>query len=363
MTRGETLTLADVARWRLHNLRLEGPPEADPESVVRHLLAVQAENPSQVAWAVGTRCGATSEQDVFTPLDAGRFVRTHALRFTWHYVTTEDLSWLMALTRPRVLPTYDRQLRDQGIEGARRTRLLDLVASEVADRPLTRTELGAALSARGEDLTGFVLMILAAVAEVEELVCSGPRAAGEHTYTSFDQVVVGSRDLSGEAALAELAVRYVGGHGPVTDRDLAYWSSQSLTVARRALAAAGEALVSVEVEGRRFWHLADAAPPGVAADRGHLLQILDEYYRGYQDSRLLLDLAGHHDRAPERFLGMAVVGSQIVGDMKRTVTDRTVRFDVRPWRRLAAGERDLLAGAARRYGDFLGREPRLELAV
>ena len=309
----------DLARWRLHRQRVEGPPERGPESVVSHLLAVQAENPSQVAWAVGTRCGAAAEDDVFAPLDDGRFLRTHALRLTWHYVCAEDLRWLLDLTRPRVLPAYDRQLRAAGIEGERRQRLLDLVAAAVEGRHVTRAELASELAEAGEELSGHALMILAAVAEVEALICSGRRADGEHTYASSADRVTRSRDLSGDQALAELAHRYVTGHGPATERDLAYWASQPITAVRRGLAAAGDTLATVEVDGRRFWHRVGDEPPPAAPPRGHLLQIFDEYYRGYQDSRDLLDLAGLHARGPERFVGMAVIGSQIVGEMKRSV--------------------------------------------
>ena len=350
---------ADLSRWRLAAQRLEGAPEADATAVVGRMLAFQAENPSQVAWAVGTRCGAVDEEAVLGALDDGAFLRTHALRLTWHYVCPADLGWLLDLTRPRVLPSYDRQLRTAGIEGRRRTRLLDLVAAAVAGGPLTRIELGERLAEQGERLTGFGLMVLAAAAEVEALVCSGPRAAGEHTYAAYADRVVAGRDLAGDEALAELAVRYLTGHGPATDRDLAYWSHQSLTVARQALASAGGALATVEVAGRTYWHFAGDGPPPAAQPRAHLLQILDEYYRGYQDSRDLLDLADLQARGPERFVGMAIVGSQILGEMRRSVTAATARFEVRPWRTPHPGELDLLEDAAGRYAAFLGRRPDL----
>ena len=44
----------DIARWRLHSQLLAAPVDG-AEQVVRSLLAVQAENPSQSAWAVATR--------------------------------------------------------------------------------------------------------------------------------------------------------------------------------------------------------------------------------------------------------------------------------------------------------------------
>jgi len=49
------LTDADIARWRLRNQHLTGPFAGAARDVVGHLLAVQAENPSQSAWAVACR--------------------------------------------------------------------------------------------------------------------------------------------------------------------------------------------------------------------------------------------------------------------------------------------------------------------
>ena len=46
------LTDADIARWRLRSQHLTRPHAASAADVVDHLLAVQAENPQQSAWAV-----------------------------------------------------------------------------------------------------------------------------------------------------------------------------------------------------------------------------------------------------------------------------------------------------------------------
>lgn len=64
--------------------------------------------------------------------------------------------------------------------------------------------------------------------------------------------------LEREEALATIAVRYARSHGPTTVQDLAGWTGLTAADVRRGIAAAGEALVPVDVEGREM--LADAAP-------------------------------------------------------------------------------------------------------
>jgi hypothetical protein len=345
----------DIALWRLHSQHLAASVEG-AEHAVRSLLAIQAENPSQSAWAVATRTRDPHQADLAGLLTDGHVLRTHVLRPTWHYVHAEDALWLIELTRDRVLPTVDQQLAPLG---DRLNTLIDTIIETLTESPdLTRAELANALAQRGHDLTGMQLMLLAAHLELHALICSGAPRGGEHTYALFSDRVVAPRRLERDEALAELAVRYFTSHGPATARDLAYWATLTLTDARRGLVAAAARLESFEHDGRAYWH-APGEPPASASPSGHLLQVLDEMYRGYQDSRWALDAAGLMSRGRETAIGMALVNGQMVAGMKRTVSPRAVTFEIRQLRHLAAGEKDAITDAAARYARYLELEPRL----
>jgi hypothetical protein len=352
------VTDRDIARWRLRNQHLVAPHAAGASEVVSHLLAVQAENPSQSAWAVGSRTAAADPGDLAALLDSGAVLRTHVLRPTWHYVAAEDLRWLVELTAPRVRKTFAAVVAGHDAAAA-------LVLDALAEgEPLDRPALAARLDAAGRPLTGQQLMLLLADLELQCLVVSGPPADGVHTYAPFDARVTRSRSLEREEALAELALRYVTGHGPATDRDLAYWATLTLTDVRRGLAAAGDRIASFEHDGRTFWHLPGQSPPvGAGSPEGHLLQILDETYRGYQDTRMVLDAAGAVPRERESAIGMALVDGQLVAAMKREVGRGGVTFTLAPYASWTDACRPALEDAAARYGAFLGLEPVLALAT
>lgn len=351
----------DIARWRLRS-QLLAAPVADAESVVRTLLGVQAENPSQSAWAVATRTTAPRQEDLAAALADGRVIRTHVLRPTWHYVHVDDLRWLLDVTAPRVIPAAAQQLRPLA---ERMTLLTDAITSLLDATPdRTRSEVAAALAERGQAVSAFELMLLLAHLEVHGILCGGVPRDGEHTYALLDDRVPAAASRDRDDALGELAARYLASHGPATERDLAYWATLTLTDARRGIAGAGDRLESFEHDGRTYRHAAGESPPPAARagdpPRAHLLQVLDEMYRGYQDSRWAIDADGLVERTLGAPIGMALVDGQILAGMRRRVGSSAVTFELTPYRALRAGERRAVAEAADRYGAYLGLAAHVE---
>jgi hypothetical protein len=352
----------DIARWRLRSQHLVSPFAASARDVVGSLLAVQAENPSQAAWAVAARTRTPDQAELAGLLDDGAVLRTHVLRPTWHFVRAEDIVWLLELTAPRVRPVIDQQLRAvHGLDERSIGRAVGAVTDALAGRHLTRARLAEELGERGNPAGGQFLMLLLARAELEGLICSGRPAGGEHTYALLDARVPAPRRLDRTEALAELALSYFTGHGPATERDLAYWATLTLTDVRAGLAQVRDRLESFPHDGRTYWHAGGDAPGGPQEPAGHLLQVLDETYRGYQDSRWVLDAAGEVPRGREAAIGMALVDAQLVATMRRTIVGDHVRFDLRPYRALTEAQVDALDRAAARYGRYLGLDARLTL--
>jgi hypothetical protein len=301
-------------------------------------------------------------------LHDGVVLRTHVLRPTWHFVSSDDIAWLVDLTGPRVQRVTGQQLRAvHGLDDAAVDRTMAVVVEAIRERgELSRALLGEELAARGirapaSSAAGQFLMIVLAHAESAGLICSGRGIDGEHTYALLADRVPAARRLDRDAALAELALRYARGHGPATERDLAYWASLTLGDARRGLAAVQDQLERFDHDGRTYWHAPGETRPAGLEPRGHLLQILDECYRGYQDSRWVLDAAGKVPRSREPAAGIALVDGQLVAMMRRTVSAERVRFDVHPYRPLRSADVRALEDAAHRYGTFLGRVPDLAI--
>jgi hypothetical protein len=359
----------DIARWRMRSLRLVSPLAGSAGEVVGALLAVQAENAVQAAWAVGCRTAAADPGDLAALLADGTVIRTHVLRPTWHFVCADDVAWLLDLTGPRVQKVTGGGLRlTHGLDDAAIERAMTQVVDVLAGHgELTRAALRAELTQRevvgrtpppgGPDF----LMLLLAHAELAGLIGSGRPVDGEHVYALLADRAPGARRLDREEALAELAFRYACGHGPVTERDLAYWATLTLGAARRGLASVAARLDRFEHDGRTFWHAPGESPPPLRGivPRAHLLQILDECYRGYQDTRWMLDAAGIVPRGREASTGMALIDGQFAAQVRRTDPPGRVRFALRPYRQLGRGEIAALQDTAHRYAQFTGRSAEL----
>ena len=353
----------DIARWRLRSQHLVWPYAVSAREVVGSLLAVQAENPGQAAWAVASRTEHPDPAELAALLDDGTVLRTHVLRPTWHFVRAEDAGWLLELTGPRLRRVTGQQLRTtHGLDEAAIGTAVGAVTQALADRgQLTRAQLAGELRGRGISGSGQMLMILLAHAELDGLICSGTITGGEHTYALMSERVRVPRRLARAEALAELAWRYFTGHGPATERDLAYWATLPLTDVRAGLAQVRDRLDSFRHDGRTFWHAPADAPTGPQRPAAHLLQILDETYRGYQESRWVLDAAGHVPRTRESAAGMALVDAQLIAAMRRSLAHGHVRFDLRPYRALAPAEIQALDQASTRYGAYLRLNARISL--
>lgn len=346
-----------ISRWRFHTQHLSGPPAASIEATVAHLLGVQAENHAQAMWALAARCEGVTEADVSQLFDSGAILRTHVLRPTWHFVSPDDIRWLLDLTRPRIRRTF-RQLQksveatDAEIEAA-----AQIVEDSVKEEgPLTRDQLGERLEDAGFEGSGYRLVLALVQTELEAVICSGPMIGNEHTYALLAERAPGSRALDRDEALAELVLRYFSSHGPATERDLAYWATQTLTDVRAGLKAVGDSLESFDHDGRTYWH-SSPRQEGDQPVAGHLLQLLDECYRGYQDSRWVIDAEEIVPRTREPAIGIAVVDAQIVAHMRRTLRADSVEFELGPYRKLSDDDLALLEATAADYGRFLDLEP------
>jgi hypothetical protein len=230
---------------RLTAQLLSGPPARDPVAVAERLLAIQGQDPRGARLAIRARTSGLTAADVDRALTEDRsLVITWLNRGTLHLVRSEDYPLLQALTTMRPATGnltrlaqmgVDRDLADRGVSG---------IGRFLADEgPLSRLELRDRLDQAGIPTAGQILVHLLMRASLQGVCIRGPMKGREHAYVLVRDWLPPTGPLDRDAALAELARRYLAGHGPADDRDLARWAGVGLGDARRGLAAIAAQLV------------------------------------------------------------------------------------------------------------------------
>jgi hypothetical protein len=339
-----------IADQRLQNQRITRPGPRSPERLVAWFGAVQAQEYGPAKWGLGLRLpsGPTAAA-IERAIDRGRILRTHILRPTWHFVAAADIRWMLELTGPRVhriLAGYDRQI---GLDSSIMTRAMGVLERALGDNGcLTRQELGPHLKRAGLPAGNRELAHIAMYAELEGLICSGPRRGKQSTYALLSDRAAAAGRLPRDEGLAELTKRYFQSHGPATVRDFVWWSGLTSADAKRGLEMIRAR--QREVDGLRYWTVGRDPPstPGKEA-LVHLLPIYDEYLVAYRDLQAVprpAYLMGNFQHA-------LVIRGQVAGSWRSVPGKKGLAVEVTALKRLTPLERRALAEAVEGYATFV----------
>jgi len=349
-----------VAARRLASLGISpaaGGGAAAVPDIVRHHLAMQAQDLASGLWSVGVRTGAPLS-DVEAAIRERRITRSWPMRGTLHLMATEDVRWMCLLLNPRVATATrarfaQLEITEALLAGGREVVTAALTGGRTLSRPaaieLLRRHGINPDGQRGPHLLGRYCQ--------EGLLCQGAPEGRQPTFVLLDEWVPTSWDPGREEAMAALAERYVRSHGPVTLRDLAGWAGQTLAFAREAVDLAGDHLATERVGGTS--HLVHRDAPDPAPRSGvHLLPGFDEYLLGYKDRFAMLTAAQERRVVPGGngiFYPTVVAGGQVVGTWGRRTSGPKVEVTVSPFAGLSAARRRAVDRAATAYGRFLER--------
>jgi len=224
---------------RLTAQALTGEPLRSPEAVAERLLAVQGQDPRGARLAVRARTAGVDASDVDRALTEERsLLITWLNRGTLHLVRSEDYPWLHALTAPTHFASCKRRLQGEGIPESDGEKAMKTIEATLAEEgPLSGKDLRARLDAAGVRTEGQAFIHLMFLAAARGILVRGPMLGKQHAYVLVRDWLGEPQPVDREKAVAELARRYLVGHGPADDRDLARWAGLPLRDARAGLAA------------------------------------------------------------------------------------------------------------------------------
>ena len=344
---------AEVASRRFAAQLLTGELAHNAVGVAARLLAVQAQDPRGARLAIRVRSSGLTAADVDTALTADReLLITWLNRGTLHLVASEDYWLLQQLTiRPQYEQACLRHAASGGVSESDAEKAVTIITSALAsDGPLTRMQLGERVSAAGIRATGMAPLHLIMLACLRGWVVRGPVIGTQHAYVLVrDWLGKAPVRLDRDVALAELARRYLAGHGPASDRDLAKWAGLPLGQVRRGLTA-----VASELRDRDdgLTELATCASENAGLPPPRLLGPYDPVLLGWASRAAILGPHQHIVTVNGLFRPFALVDGQAAGTWSWSGGE--VAFE--KFAELPAEIEDALAADARDVRRFLSAE-------
>ena len=193
---------------------------------------------------------------------------------------------------------------------------------------------------------GQALVHVLMLSSLRGLIVRGPMSGGQQAYVLVDDWLGRQRPVDRGAALAELTRRYLAGHGPADERDLAKWAGLRLRDARAGLSAIAREL---EERGDGLVGLAARRPVGELPPP-RLLGAFDPVLLGWSSREPIVGAHGDALVSGGIFRPFALVRG------RAAATWRLVRGEVvlEPFGRLRRAEAGALDAEAADVVRFLG---------
>jgi hypothetical protein len=365
MAPAKPLTDDEVRRLRTTAQHLDRPRRMSVVDLVRGLTAVQA----QVLSAAGLALRARAEGHTVRDVDRARLidrsiVLTWAMRGTLHLVAAEDYGWLQPLViEPRIANAH-RRLKEEGVPADQPAKAVRLIARMLErEGPLIRSEIAERLRRQGIRTEGQAIAHLVWLAAAHGVICYGPDRDGEQCFVLVRDWLGKQEPMEPEAALAELAVRYLTAHAPATQADMAFWSGLRLTDAKRAWTAIQDRLVAMETDRGTRWAFRShegLAPRGLV----RLLPAFDEYLLGWRERDIVASAEqwSRVNRGGGWLHPVALHDGRIVATWRMERSSKTLSIEIKPFDRLPAAVMRGVATEAAGVATFLSSSANLVFA-
>ena len=358
------MTIRDIARFRLLNQRLSASNFTTPQQVISWMIAQQAQEYAMAKWAIGLRANNLTDAIVEKAFNDGEILRTHLMRPTWHFVAPADIRWLLALTAPRIHALSAFYYRRAELDAKLFSKTNALIAKALeGGKHLTRSALQsefakAKIKAEGERLSYIMMQ-----AELEGLICSGPRQGKQFTYALLEERVAPVKKLSRAEALAVFVQRYFTSRGPATLQDFSYWSGLTLKDAKEGASALPSSFLHETINGDEYIFLEAEWKEKNNYITTFLMPDYDEYGMSYKNRSALADPDLPVIKGSTVYSHWLVINGRIAGTWNRTEKNKKIAAETIASIKLSKSKAQEVAKAAKRYAAFFNNESHRLLSI
>lgn len=347
---------SEISHHRLVAQKLYKTTQCSPQEVVRHFGAMQAQDYAMAKWAIGSRCDA-SENKIEEAINSAKIIRTHILRPTWHFVSPDDIYWMLDLSAPQVKRFTASAAKKFGYDAKKLDQTNNTIEKLLAgNNHLTRDEIMLELGIKKTSKEDFLSSAIMMNAELDGLVCNGKMKGKKITYALLEERVSKPQNkLSKEEALAKLAQRYFESHGPATLLDFSWWSGFPLTTCKLVLNAIELQLNKITIENQEYWFKNDSSDAHNFRESIHFLPAFDEILISYK-TREASFKTEHQSKVFTNngiFKPIILENGKVIGIWKRTIKKDHVKIETEFFNETQSSKKKLLFEGIKSFEKFL----------
>jgi hypothetical protein len=214
------MTLSDLSLNRIKNQGIDEQSFISAKDLVAHMGAMQVQDYLMAKWAIGLRVQHATDKTIVDAYNNGEIIRTHLMRPTWHFVSPDDIYWLLELTSPQIKNSSKSRNKQLELDETIFTKSNAILENALCKNSnLTREELRELYAKENFKTNENRLSHLLMHAELDGVICNGAIKGNKQTYALLAERIPTKKLLSREESLAELAKRYFTSHAPATLRD------------------------------------------------------------------------------------------------------------------------------------------------
>lgn len=350
------MTHQEISHHRLVSQKLYKTSQNSPQEIIKHLGAMQAQDYAMAKWAIGSRCDS-SEKEIEGAINSAQIIRTHILRPTWHFVSSDDIYWMLELSAPQVKRFTASAAKKYGYDDKKLNETNSKIEKLLAgNNHLTRDEIMQELDIKKTSNADFLSAAIMMNAELDGLVCNGIMKGKQITYALLEERVLKPiAKLTKEEALAKLAQRYFESHGPATLLDFSWWSGFSPTICKQAVNAIELRLNSVEIDNQTFWLGNELLAQNNFRESVHFLPAFDEILISYKTREASI-LQEHQPKAFTNngiFKPIILENSKVIGTWKRTIKKDHAKIETQFFHEIENHKKAILFEGSKGFENYL----------
>ena len=195
-----------ISTLRIYNQQIAATKFKSAGELLGWMGAMQAQDYPQAKWAIGARLPHLTEKQIDSAFNQGEIFRTHLMRPTWHFVSANDIYWLLELTARQIKSAMKARNRDLGLTESVFGKSQEIIGKAMeGNHSLTRDEISLQLNRAGISTDENRLSHILMEAEIDGIVCSGGIRGKKQTHALLSERVPVKKTYAKEEALALLA--------------------------------------------------------------------------------------------------------------------------------------------------------------